>query len=118
MKHKSAIAAGPWRSAMLLALLAWAASARCAYGGADGATIVNDVTQLNPIAVSRVIVPHSNAEIIQAVKGAKGPVSIGGGRFSMGGQTATEGAVQLDMREFNRIFRSTRSAAKSPCRAG
>ncbi len=90
--------------ACILALLPCAAAAPCAYSGADGATIVNDVTQLNPIAVSRVITPHTTAEIIQTVKGAKGPVSIGGGRFSMGGQTATEGAVQLDMREFNRIL--------------
>jgi FAD/FMN-containing dehydrogenase len=66
--------------------------------------IVNDVSQLNPIEVERIVVPHTVSEIIEAVKGAKGPVSIGGGRYSMGGQTATEGAVQLDMREFNKII--------------
>jgi FAD/FMN-containing dehydrogenase len=65
--------------------------------------IVNDVTKLNPIAVDRIVVPHNVSEIIEAVKGAKGPVSIGGGRFSMGGQTATEGTLQIDMREFNKV---------------
>ena len=38
-----------------------------------------------------------------AVRTTSGPVSIGGGRFSMGGQTATEGALHVDMRRYNRI---------------
>ncbi len=67
-------------------------------------SVVNDVTQLNPIAVAGVIKPHSVEEIIAAVSQTPGPVSIGGGRFSMGGQTATEHAVQLDMREFNQVL--------------
>lgn len=67
-------------------------------------TIVNDVTKLNPIIVASIFKPHSISEIIEVVKTAKGPVSIGGGRYSMGGQTATEGAVQLDMQEFNKII--------------
>ncbi len=66
--------------------------------------IVNDVTQLNPIAVERVEAPETLAEIVALVKAAKGPVSIGGGRFSMGGQTATEDALQIDMRRFNAIL--------------
>ena len=41
------------------------------------------------------------AEIVAAVRGTSGPVSIGGGRFSMGGQTATEGALHVDMRPGN-----------------
>jgi len=70
----------------------------------DNKLIVNDVTQLNPIVVGRIVKPRTVDEIIDAVKNAKGPVSIGGGRFSMGGQTATENAVQLDMREFNKVL--------------
>ena len=66
--------------------------------------VINDVTQLNPIPVSRILTPHSVEEIIDAVKTAPGPVAIGGGRFSMGGQTATDNATQLDMREFNKIL--------------
>ncbi len=65
---------------------------------------VNDVTQLNPIAVSRVIVPTTTDEIVQAVRSHPGPISIGGGRYSMGGQTATEGALHIDLRRFNRIL--------------
>lgn len=69
-----------------------------------GAPVVNDVTQLNPVPVAKVITPTTTEEIIHAVKTHKGPVSIGGGRYSMGGQTATEQALQIDMRQFNRIL--------------
>lgn len=68
-------------------------------------TLVNDVTNINPISVSKVITPKTTDEIVRAVKTASGPISIGGGRFSMGGQTATENAVQIDMRSFNRILK-------------
>jgi FAD/FMN-containing dehydrogenase len=67
-------------------------------------TVVNDVTRLNPIEVDRVVAPHSIEEIQQLVRDHAGPISIGGGRYSQGGQTATEGALFLDMREFNRIL--------------
>lgn len=65
--------------------------------------IVNDITQLNPIRVDRVLVPVSTSEICEAVKSHAGPVSIGGGRYSMGGQTATESALFIDMRDFDSI---------------
>ena len=66
--------------------------------------IINDVTKINPIAVDTVIRPTSVAEIVEAVRTHKGPVSVGGGRYSMGGQTATEGALQIDMRSFNKVI--------------
>src|SRR5271168_317289 len=65
--------------------------------------IVNDITQLNPIEVDRVVAPTSTAEVCAAVMGAS-VVSIGGGRNSQGGQTATEHSVQLDMRGFNKVI--------------
>ncbi|HET9236500.1 MAG TPA: FAD-dependent oxidoreductase [Oligoflexus sp.] len=64
----------------------WASQAR---------PVVNDITRLNPIQV----------DIKRAVRNPKGPISIGGGRFSMGGQTATDNALQIDMRTFNRILK-------------
>jgi FAD/FMN-containing dehydrogenase len=69
-------------------------------------TIVNDVTQLNPITVSRVITPTTTEEIVAAVtaEGSREPISIGGSRHSMGGQTATPGGLQIDMRQFNRVL--------------
>lgn len=66
--------------------------------------IVNDVTLLNPILVDRVLAPTTTKEIVQAVREHRGPISIGGGRFSMGGQIATEGTLHLDMRQFNKIL--------------
>lgn len=65
---------------------------------------INDITQLNPIAVADVIVPTTIDDIVAAVRAHPGPVSIGGGRYSMGGQTATPGGVQIDMRHFNRVL--------------
>jgi FAD/FMN-containing dehydrogenase len=66
--------------------------------------IVNDITQLNPIQVAGIITPTTVDEIVAAVRAHPGPVSIGGGRYSMGGQTATPGALQIDMRSFNRVL--------------
>ncbi|MDA0782502.1 MAG: FAD-binding protein [Proteobacteria bacterium] len=65
--------------------------------------IINDITELNPVAVDKVITPTSAEEIANAVKSALGSVSIGGGRFSMGGQTAYENSLHIDMRQFNKI---------------
>ncbi len=66
--------------------------------------IVNDVTGLNPIRVQQVLAPTRLEQIVDAVKHHNGPISIGGGRFSMGGQTATDGALQLDMRDFDQVL--------------
>jgi FAD/FMN-containing dehydrogenase len=66
--------------------------------------VVNDVTKLNPIEVHEVVAPTELDEIVDAVKRHRGPISVGGGRFSMGGQTATERALQIDMRRFDRVL--------------
>ena len=66
--------------------------------------VVNDVTQLNPIAVAAVITPTETQEIVDAVTRASGPVAVGGARHSMGGQIATAGALHIDMRRFNKII--------------
>ncbi|MBI4375404.1 MAG: FAD-binding oxidoreductase [Elusimicrobia bacterium] len=68
------------------------------------AEIVNDVTRLNPIEVARVASPRSVEEVMHLVRHHPGPVSVGGGRYSMGGQTATAGALYLDMRSMNRML--------------
>ena len=69
--------------------------------------LVNDVTQLNPITVERIVVPTRLEHIVEAVRSHPGPVSIGGARYSMGGQTATEHSLHLDMRRFDRVLRFT-----------
>ncbi|PTS95684.1 dehydrogenase, partial [Flavobacterium sp. HMWF030] len=42
-------------------------------------------------------------EIVSAIKNTTGPISIGGGKYSMGGQTAFENSLHIDMRLFNKI---------------
>ncbi len=66
--------------------------------------LVNDVTLLNPVWVDRLLVPRTTDEIRQALATWDGPVCIGGGRYSMGGQIATEHSLHLDMRQFNRVI--------------
>jgi hypothetical protein len=65
---------------------------------------VNDVTTINPIQVSREIQPQSIEEIVDAIRSTHGPISIGGGRFSMGGQIGIENSLHIDMRKFNRVL--------------
>lgn len=68
------------------------------------AAVVEEITRLYPVAVDRVVAPRSIEEVQELVRRHPGPVSIGGGRFSMGGQTATEDALQLDMRRMDRVL--------------
>jgi FAD/FMN-containing dehydrogenase len=65
---------------------------------------VNDITGINPIQVHKEIQPATVEEIVEAVKSTKGPISIGGGRFSMGGQTGFENSLHIDMRKFNKVL--------------
>jgi FAD/FMN-containing dehydrogenase/uncharacterized membrane protein YhaH (DUF805 family) len=66
--------------------------------------IVNDVTQINPIIVAKVETPLSIADLQDIIKNADKPISIGGGRFSMGGQTASSNSLHIDMRKLNKII--------------
>lgn len=65
--------------------------------------IVNDVTGVNPVQVGGIVAPTTLAQLSALVRQYQ-QVSIGGGRYSMGGQTASPGAVQIDMREFREIL--------------
>ncbi|HJQ35794.1 MAG TPA: FAD-binding protein [Thermoanaerobaculia bacterium] len=72
--------------------------------GNDGRAIVNDVTALNPVRVAAIVVPATIDEVTEAIRRSTGPVSVGGGHFSMGGQTASENSLHLDMRRLNQIL--------------
>lgn len=85
---------------ILFSFLALATSSTNAFAKA----VVNDVTNINPITVENILVPTKTDEIKKAIQSHSGPISIGGGRYSMGGQTATENALQIDMRSFNKII--------------
>lgn len=66
--------------------------------------IINDVTRLNPVIVSEVIRPESVEDLITIIKNSSGPISVGGGRFSMGGQTASPSSTHIDMRKLNQVL--------------
>jgi FAD/FMN-containing dehydrogenase len=72
--------------------------------GVRSEEVVNEVTRLYPVTVAAVVTPHTLDELVAAVKEHPERVSIGGGRYSMGGQTATPGGVQIDMRQFNQVL--------------
>ena len=85
------------RSMLLLSFLLACASE-------DPGDQVVDVTRLYRIDVERVARPHDVDEVVHLLTTHEGPVSIGGGRFSMGGQTAAEQTLHLDMREMNDVL--------------
>ena len=67
--------------------------------------VVNDVTQLNPVPVAAVVSPETVDEVLEAIRRTTGPISVGGGHFSMGGQTASPGSLHLDMRRLSKVVR-------------
>jgi FAD/FMN-containing dehydrogenase len=67
---------------------------------------------MNPVPVARLVRPRDSGEVSRLLAGWQGPVSIGGGCFSMGGQVAEEASLHLDMRGMNRLL-SFQPAAKT-----
>jgi FAD/FMN-containing dehydrogenase/SAM-dependent methyltransferase len=66
--------------------------------------LVNDVTGLNPVVVWAIVTPRSTEEVAESMRRSDGPVSIGGGRYSMGGQVASPMSLHLDMRQMNQVL--------------
>ncbi|HTO72164.1 MAG TPA: FAD-binding oxidoreductase, partial [Gemmatimonadales bacterium] len=69
----------------------------------DSSARIQEITQLYPVVMNLVVQPKTVEEIGAAVASNPGPISIGGGRYSMGGQTATPDGLQLDMREYRGV---------------
>jgi len=65
--------------------------------------VVNDISGLNRIRVARVLVPDTVKEISDAIAGSTGPISIGGGRYSQGGQIAYPNSLHIDMRSLDEV---------------
>ena len=68
------------------------------------AVVVNDVTGMTPVQMVAVIQPESTEEVAELVKRTTGPISIAGGKYSMGGQTAVQNGVQLDTQKLNHVI--------------
>ena len=86
----------------IIAIIVWQ-SGDDDYQGRLHEYVVNDITELNPIPMTQVVTPRSVEEIVSAIRSSSGPIAIGGGRFSMGGQTAIDYGLQLDMREYDQV---------------
>jgi len=80
--------------------------------------IVTEVTRLHAIPVGAVATPETVEEVQDALRRSTGPVSIGGGRFSMGGQVASPGSLHLDMRRLNRVLEFSPARATIRVQAG
>jgi len=66
--------------------------------------VVHEVTGLHPVPVWGIVTPTSVAEVQDALRRTVVPVSVGGGHFSMGGQTASPGSLHVDLRRMNRVL--------------
>ncbi|WP_239326144.1 FAD-binding protein [Snodgrassella gandavensis] len=54
--------------------------------------------------VAAVVQPESTQQVAELVKSTSGSISIAGGKYSMGGQTAMPGALQIDTRKLNHVI--------------
>jgi FAD/FMN-containing dehydrogenase len=80
--------------------------------------LINEVTRAYPVQVASVYTPKETSDIVNLIKTTNGPISIGGGRFSMGGQTATDGAIQIDMRQFDKVISFSKEKKQITVQAG
>ncbi|WP_305831032.1 hypothetical protein [Photobacterium leiognathi] len=65
--------------------------------------VIEEVSRLYPIAVDEVYSPGTIEQLQTMLNTTTKPISIGGGRYNMGGQIAHEGSLHIDMRGLNRI---------------
>ena len=65
---------------------------------------VEDVARIAPMPVARIVRPSDTASVQAAVRSADSAISIGGARYSMGGQIAARDSLHLDMRGMRRLI--------------
>ncbi len=66
--------------------------------------VINEAIKLDPFVPATIVHPQTNEDVQKAVKEHEGPISIGGGRYSMGGQTGTDNTLFIDMSGMNKIL--------------
>lgn len=87
------------------------------HAAAEGA-VVHDVSRLDDLEVARVIRPQSVDDVQRALQEWPAAVSIGGARYSMGGQIAAPGSLHLDMRGMNGLLALDAAARTVRVQAG
>ena len=73
-------------------------------GTPTSSLVIKEVTGLYAIPVDEVYAPGTVEQLQNILKTSDMPISIGGGRYSMGGQTAYPGTMHIDMRGLNKII--------------
>lgn len=108
------------QQALLTAGLATAQPLRALALAADlpSTLAIANVTRLYDVRVARIATPQHTAEVVAAITTWSGQVSVGGGRYSMGGQIAIEGGLHLDMRRLNRLVWLDPAAKRVRVQAG
>lgn len=76
--------------------------------------VINDISRLNPVVIAEEQLPRSTDDVRAALRTWTGTVSIGGGRFSMGGQIAAPHSLHVDMRGMKEVvnFDAARKAIR------
>jgi len=69
----------------------------------DPSPTVDDVAQIDRTAVAGIVRPRDPTDVARRLADGRNAVSIGGARYSMGGQIAAPGSLHLDMRSLNRL---------------
>src|SRR5687768_4461316 len=94
------------------------AAGLAAAGPAAALDTLYDVARLEPLEVERSVRPTGTAMVQQLLRDWRGNVSIGGGRFSMGGQIAAPGSLHLDMRAMRRVLQFDPAKRRIRAQAG
>lgn len=67
-------------------------------------TVIRDYSRLDAVRVAKQFRPVTTENVREAVSDWPKAISVGGGRFSMGGQIAAPDSLHLDMRSMNRVM--------------
>ena len=102
---------------LVVAVVVWL-SGDDEYAGTLHDQVVNDITELNPVPMTRVVTPTTTEDVVRAVRSTSGRIAIGGGRYSMGGQTASDFGLQLDMRDLDGVVAFYPEKAEITVQAG
>lgn len=92
--------------------------AGCVPTSDDAIASVADVARIERMRVSRIAVPRTTREVSALLQSSRGAVSIGGARFSMGGQIASDRSLHLDMRSLDRLLWLDAGARRVRVQAG
>lgn len=100
-----------------LAGTAFASRSASAVCPADPLAVCN-VSHLYSVATAGTVTVRDADDVRQALRHWPGRLSIGGGRYSMGGQTALAGGLQLDMRGMDSLLALDHAARTVRVQAG